>query len=614
MREKLKQYKVKDEYFNSDNWKAVTVSHLPYEKQQIFNHRKNAIDSYLSSDIKVSELCQYLEITYKDFYKLLNRCFTTKEDGSIFGYEALIPGFRIKTTHKKFTNFINQNLLVEEFLDKKFKNYKRNNRSNLKKIHALFLKFLKGQGFNELDYPFTLSDKGYKPFCRYYSDWSASYLNNNLDKINTTTNLSAYSTRPLEEVEVDGHRIDAYFITEFQTPSGTWREAVIERPWLLCTIDRSTRSILGYHLVLKSAYDADDVITCIEKSIIPQEYSICNNSFDNDLQGGLPNTIFPDVEYALFDELYLDNAMAHLANHTINTFVQTLGIKLCFGKVAEPTRRGIIERFFKTLEENSFHCLPSTTGSRTDDIRRTTPEKNARKYRISVQDLEDILQLTIFQYNAKGHQSLFGNSPLEDFKQKFDMSLQTYLPISLRSGEQFHIEIETRKVVSNSNNAYLHINYSGAKYTNPRLSKDTLLKGKTLSLHINRQDLRTITAFYPNGQLYGDLVVEKKWRGRKHSLKERQLINKLSKEGVLSTFDGSNIIEDFDHYLFSQEKPNKRTSSRIAEHSCSTDKSNTICQTKKNNREDNNIAKSVPDPVELTKNRRKSFKIKSINL
>lgn len=45
------------------------------------------------------------------------------------------------------------------------------------------------------------------------------------------------------------------------------------------------------------------------------------------------------------------------------------------GPVAVPVRRPIIERFFRTLEQNTFHRLPSTTGSNPLDPIRNNAEK-----------------------------------------------------------------------------------------------------------------------------------------------------------------------------------------------------------------------------------------------
>src|SRR3546814_6172646 len=75
--------------------------------------------------------------------------------------------------------------------------------------------------------------------------------------------------------------------------------------------------------------------------------------------------------------------------------------------------RPFIERFFGTLEESGFHRLPNTTGTGPGDIRRKDPEIAACKYFIQLEDLENLLDVLIANYNGTVHSSLAGRSPLE---------------------------------------------------------------------------------------------------------------------------------------------------------------------------------------------------------
>ncbi|EFX53170.1 hypothetical protein HMPREF9422_0525 [Streptococcus cristatus ATCC 51100] len=566
MRDKLKQFNVPEEYLNTDAWEPVEISNLSDSEKEIFLRKKNAIDLYLSTSLTIKTISDETNMSASKIYRLVERCLTQNGDGYIYGYSALLPYTRINSNrYNKFKEFIIQYPVLNELVIKRFKLHKFNQISNLQTIHRSFLRWCYKNNITDNEYPFTLSDRGYKALLRYYKEWSD--IQDRLKALSQTTRLTLEQLPtscglPLSEVEVDGHRIDAYFITEFQTPSGTWREAIIERPWILCAIDRSTRCILGYELVLKPEYDSLDLISCIENSIIPTNRF---SSEKDDKPKAFPNQIFSDIEYALFDELHLDNAKAHLSDSFLNTLVNKLGIKVCYGKVAEPTRRGIIERFFKTLEENSFHTLPSTTGSSPKDPRRHSPEMQAQKYRISVEDLENITFSTILHYNNTPHSSLYGNSPLEDFRQKKINKLFTYLPIPLRDGSELHTAKYSRKVVANGDN-YLHLNFAGAKYTSSKLANDKSILGQTLLLQINLKDARVIKAFYSKGNYYDDLFVEKKWRGRKHSLKERRIITKLAREGHFSQLNQSNILESYDNYLFNKPTVDKKTASKIAEH------------------------------------------------
>ena len=80
----------------------------------------------------------------------------------------------------------------------------------------------------------------------------------------------------------------------------------------------------------------------------------------------------------------LDNAKSHLADNTIRKIVDDLKSAINFGSVATPETRGIIERFFGSLETRGFHKLPSTTGSNINDLKRKEPEAASIKYDITL--------------------------------------------------------------------------------------------------------------------------------------------------------------------------------------------------------------------------------------
>ncbi|WP_438838468.1 hypothetical protein [Streptococcus pluranimalium] len=145
-----------------------------------------------------------------------------------------------------------------------------------------------------------------------------------------------------------------------------------------------------------------------------------------------------------------------------------------------------------------------------------------------------------------------------------------------------------------------------------------MMIGENLLLQINFKDVRIIKAFYSSGEYYDDLFVEKKWRGRKHNLKERKLINKLSREGEFTQLNQLNILETYDNYLVNKNIINKKTGSQIAnikktisKESLNKDSDHLVAATDKdNNKRDRN--------EEELKNHRKlrgtPIEIKGLNL
>ena len=110
-----------------------------------------------------------------------------------------------------------------------------------------------------------------------------------------------------------------------------------------------------------------------------------------------------------------------------------------FGAVATPESRGIVERFFKTMEEQCFHRLPGTTGSNVRDVRRHDPEKESVKYKITYNDIIELLEVFIATYNNTPHSSLENQSPLQVLKSKVECAgLKPYVlaPLERKKAEK----------------------------------------------------------------------------------------------------------------------------------------------------------------------------------
>ena len=116
--------------------------------------------------------------------------------------------------------------------------------------------------------------------------------------------------------------------------------------------------------------------------------------------------------------LCIDNAKAHLAGNVLHKLVDTLGCSLNFGSVATPETRGIIERFFGTLETRGFHRLPGTTGSNIYDTKRKNPQEEAVRYNITFEQITELMEVLIAEYNNTPHSSLKNETPLECLTRK----------------------------------------------------------------------------------------------------------------------------------------------------------------------------------------------------
>lgn len=561
---------------NMDNWEIVSTKQMSKAKKRMFKRNVNIVRDYLYTSDTVLFIAEKYKVNIKEVRRYVKRALLLDKNGKIFGYQALIPGKHLegystineKVKRKiptKFEEVIKKTPNSEVFFDREIKKYIAGKSRSIKAIHQIFLHNIVKNGHPTYEYPFTIQDKGYRGFLDYFKSRKEEVIKHRVE--NTTPfsleNLRKPVLRPFEQVEIDGHRIDAYFITEIETPTGTKTKAVIERPWLLTVIDRSTRCILGYHLALKTEYNSEDVLQCITNSLIPQKtYKMKNELLTLNPTGGLPNQHLKKAPYAVYSELYLDNALSHLSKITLAKTVDLLGINVVFGKVAEPTRRPIVERFFKTLESNGFHNLKSTTGSNPDDPIRVNPERKALKYEIDIDDLRDITYSVIYNYNGQNHESLYGNSPLEDMRQKLEKYPVNYLPIELQNGSEFFTYEYTRVV--RSNGTINLINYEGAKYFSSKLNIDSTMLGQEITIRTDIRDLRKLKSFRKDGSFYDELYVETKWRNKPHSLKERKAINKLIRLKAFDNIPNENYLDAYEYYLMNQRNKNNKSINKNA--------------------------------------------------
>jgi len=130
-------------------------------------------------------------------------------------------------------------------------------------------------------------------------------------------------------------------------PLGYEQEFEIERIWLLVIIDVCTRAVLGYHLVLSREYSRYDVIKTIEQALTPHRPRLFTlPGVGYGAAGGFPSGKLPELGYAIWERVRLDNAKANLAGDTMVALCEFIGCAADAGPPHRPDDRPYIERFF----------------------------------------------------------------------------------------------------------------------------------------------------------------------------------------------------------------------------------------------------------------------------
>lgn len=566
-----------------DKWYDLPEKAVPKEKREKYKARKKAVDMYIDGK-KSADIVRETGIGRSHIIELVEKCLKISGEGHPLGYSALIPYSRIEkrsNPKRQFRRLLDDNPGLDEFIIGNYlgdKKYTLEKNMSYKTLHSHFLKKCKQLGIQEYEYPFNTEALGYVALINYVQDFvnkniEAAAKRENKDaaqKLLSTGKGRRYSQTSVilyNTTQFDGHKLDIGYNVEIDNKDGTFSKIMALRPWFLPVFEISTRAILGYYVTQSENYNQFDTIKAIRNAILPHEsLELTIPGLGYPENGGFPCTAIPECKNALFNVIMLDNAKAHLASNTVDSIVEKLGCTIAFGSVATPETRGIVERFFGTLEEKGFHRLPGTTGSNIRDPRRKDPEKEVVKYDITYDQICEILDVLCAEYNNTPHSALNNETPMEALKRKLNnpflrptIADETMLE-KVRSLTHFTKTVTVRGNIENGRRPY--IQYMNAKYRNDVLSSDKSLIGKKIIIEVDPDDLTYVMAYLDTGYPIGPLYAVGGYGKTQHTLKTRKAAAKLSRENGRNKNIFVDPIHDYQEHLKENSKGNRRMATK----------------------------------------------------
>jgi hypothetical protein len=466
-----------------------------------------------------------------------------------------------------------QELIDALFLKKRDAGVIHESRIPLKSIHKRFLDACRTAGLTAKDYPFSSKTLGRVALWRYLRKLLERKLHSGVlarhgkDAARILGSASGRDAeeivRPYQRVQFDGHRIDLFATVSMPSPYGGFVQQVIDRFWILAIIEVTSRAILGYYVSLNREYNAHEVLLCARNAVTPwKRRGLTIPGLKYPEHGGMPSEVIPELGWALWEELFYDNAKANLSKKVVGKLSRIIGCAINDGPVETPERRPLIERFFQTLEENGFHRLPSTTGSSPADPRRVSPEQTAIRLNIQLKDIEELIEVLIFQYNGTPHAGIGYRTPLE-YLQYFmndEDTLVKTLPEERRPDMNL-LSIEVTRIVRGNikKGRRPYIEFEGVPYQNDVLSRTPGLIGKRLTLIVNPDDGRSLVAYLSDGSEFGALTAHRPWGRTPHTLEVRKAILALRHRRLLWYTAEQDPIQVYLDYLATQAGKSKAT-------------------------------------------------------
>jgi hypothetical protein len=236
--------------------------------------------------------------------------------------------------------------------------------------------------------------------------------------------------------------------------------------------------------------------------------------------GVLMPSLVSTLRFQCWVVLKVDNAWAMAASDFVNNVMDVTGCAVVFGSVYAWWQRGMIERVNLELVRRGMHKLVSTYGSGPNDPKRVAPEKNAMKYKISLDDLHAIFLTAVNDHNTvtrgeanfgrtrkeifeyfTGHPgSGFAAQPLPDPAGSMNLLWHTEV-VKIRGNAKTGIRPYAEKI--------------GRRYANKYLANRFSLIGKDLILRINRANVAEARGIlFDEKRDIGMLSVTARWKKR----------------------------------------------------------------------------------------------------
>ncbi|MDJ0593380.1 MAG: Mu transposase C-terminal domain-containing protein [Pleurocapsa sp. MO_226.B13] len=343
--------------------------------------------------------------------------------------------------------------------------YKKGNK-NGKRItrNQVFLK-VKGQalqlGLDKKDYPshqtvYRILDRFIEDKQKKLKARSAGYVGSRL----------THMTRDGRELEVEGSndvwqcdhtRLDIRLVDEY---------GVLDRPWLTIIIDSYSRCPMGFYLGFDAPSSNIDALA-LRHAILPKYYGSEYQLKNEWTSYGKPNYF------------YTDGGKDFRSIHITEQVAVELEFSCALRR--RPSDGGIVERFFRSLNDRVLRGLPGYTGRNIQE-RPKDVDKNAL---LTIEDLEQILvRYIVDEYNQKTDARSHNQSRMERWEAGllFDPYLYEERDLDIALMKQ-----ERRKVQK-----YGTINFESLVYKSEHLKG---IAGETVSIRYDPQDITTILVY-----------------------------------------------------------------------------------------------------------------------
>jgi hypothetical protein len=554
------------------------------------DRRRTAVQMYVA-EVPSDQIELETKVSGRMALYWFKRCLEVHEDGRIYGFRALRPYARVASYTRvaevdpgyissragasgAFSQLLRTYPTLKELIDRHVLKVQKNkhvyeSRIPLKALHKRFRDHCRELGLDVgHQYPFNTATLAHRAL----SNYVRKLIHQNIEKVageiygsDAAKSLqTGDGTRrpvflPFDRVEADAHHLDAIFCIIFQSIYGDEVAKELHRLWVIPIIEPVSGAILGYRRSDREECNSDDVLRAVHNALTrwePRELRIPKLQYNKG--SGFPSSHNPKFIGACWNEFSVDAALANTSLRVKSQMDEVVGCTPSTLSRHIPNDRPFVEGWFNKFEEAGFHRLPNTTGSNPKDPRRKSPERAAVKYSMQVEDLDELIDVMLANYNGTPTASRGGRSPLEYLE--YLCAHHNCWPRQA-DPEKVAKLLAVRKWVfvrgDEAQGRRPHINFEGVRYTNATLRHAFNLIGKEIAIEIE-QDIRMLKAYSEDGAELGPLVAAPPWNRTPHTLEVRRAILAQKSKGTYYYIEGHDPVMDYVDYLEEQVQKGKR--------------------------------------------------------
>ena len=571
------------------SWPRPDVFLIPKKMREQYDKRHRALEAYMSGS-SLASAAKHFGVNRGTLTRLARLSNELDSTGTPWGFRVCLPYFHSEVGEDtccgsadaplvarphSFRQLIRSSSGLRDLIHG-FRGNLPANRRRSTSFDRLFIKFKQELKGAEHLYPLNTPDKGRRALLEYVKRQRRRAGNASIGEATPPEPSierldQLFRLYPFSRAEYDGHHEDIHWWIEVPTPDGGWATRKVSELTFIPDIDAVSRNIISWTLVLGRGYRQDDLMEMFAKGLRPWKRGVLTTPDLCYVTGaGMPSSIMPDGKAPRSILHAGDNFGAHQAAHIRHNMLHVYMGVWNWAQAHIPEKRPIIEALFHHVEHGALRGIAGAYIPPTD--RGAAPLRsnslNPKHFPLNVIAILELMEVLVTAHNAESHRGLQGRTPLavaQEYVQRGGWVWQSSL--SERHAQQIaRLRIQVVMRGSRKESRQPYVEWKGARYRSDALINRFELVGKRFEATVPFDDLRVLTLYDDNGNVFVRLPALPPWAISKHDVRVREQVIKWDRAKVLSIAGVQDAIEAFHNYLRASAHSSGKSADLYARH------------------------------------------------